>query len=265
MSIRAYSETVKKASIAATTALVALLALAGFAPAGAHAAYKYSSPDDESTVEEPPTEIWAEYTEPPTDASYMKVYDPCGLQVDNADSRAEAARNRVYITMSSDRAGTYQVDWFVDSAVDAHSTRGTFTFTVTDGEPCPGHEPEREEAASDGRAESGGAGGGRTDENSGSSDLAAERVDPADEAQRRGGDRVAENDRARARQSGRDVGRRRDSPRVAAPEDGELKPEEPGIFEGIPAGGLVLGFTMAALIGAAGGLIYAGIMGYNRG
>ena len=33
---------------------------------------------------------------------------------------------------------------------------------------------------------------------------------------------------------------------------------------GIPIGGLVMAFMLASIIGAAGGLIYAGIMGYRR-
>jgi hypothetical protein len=40
-------------------------------------------------------------------------------------------------------------------------------------------------------------------------------------------------------------------------------PEQPGIFEDIPLGGAVVALLMAAVIGAGGGLIYAGIMGYR--
>ena len=242
--------------------LVALVALTMVEPqAAAHAAYKYSNPDDESTVAQAPTEIWAEYTEPPTDASYLQVYDPCGAQVDNGDSRADPAQNRVYITMSSGRAGTYQVDWFVDSAVDAHSTRGTFTFTVTNGEPCPGAETEKEDterrAQPAPRRESSNRNAPDT-----ASDLAA---GDAPLAGSTGGrrDRSEQRDATdRTRASGRD--RSRETESVAAADTGEVKPQEPGLFEGIPVAGLLLALGLAAGIGGAGGLIYAGIMGYNR-
>ena len=42
------------------------------------------------------------------------------------------------------------------------------------------------------------------------------------------------------------------------------EPEEPGLFTGIPIGGAIAGLLLASIIGAAGGLIYAGIMGYRR-
>lgn len=40
----------------------------------------------------PPSEVWAEFTEPPAPGSTLKVYDGCGAQVDNGDSRVEGFR-----------------------------------------------------------------------------------------------------------------------------------------------------------------------------
>lgn len=250
----------KKTITWCATAAIALMLFGGLAsPAGAHAAYKYSNPDDESTVAQAPPEIWAEYTEPPTDASYMEVYDPCGAQVDNGDSRADPAQNRVYITMSSDRSGTFTVEWFVDSAVDAHSTRGTFTFTATEGEPCEGVVSEREETKREPRAAA------KKQEGSDRSDGT---TDPGDEEITRaagGGNQAGRASERNEDRVGSGEGRGREATEsVAVGGSGPIKAEEPGLFEDIPVGGLVLALAMAAAIGGAGGLIYAGIMGYNR-
>ncbi|MEA2448039.1 MAG: CopC domain, partial [Actinomycetota bacterium] len=124
-------------AFAAALLLVCLVA----APAWGHAAYKGSDPADESSVTSSPSEIWAEYTEPPGPGSHMEVFDPCGDQVDGGDSRYDGYK--LYVSMSGTHSGTYRATWFVNSAADSHSTRGEFTFAVTQGEPCPGAAPRK--------------------------------------------------------------------------------------------------------------------------
>ncbi len=75
-------------SIAARVAGAALFVVAlvlPIAPAWGHAAYTGSDPPDEGTVARPPSEVWAEYSEPIGPGSYLKIYDPCGARVDNGD------------------------------------------------------------------------------------------------------------------------------------------------------------------------------------
>lgn len=247
----------------------AVSSMLGVAPAGAHAAYKYSSPDDESTVSQAPVEIWAEYTEPPSEASYLRVYSPCGDQVDNGDSRPEAYR--VYITMSGETAGNYRAEWFVDSELDNHPTRGTFTFTVTNGEPCPGAEQPKEKEPRK-----------RNGNGSGSDQPAQPRMstDNGDDAGTEAGSGPSNGARNKARgphnkhrkqqdrEKGKDRGEKAQEGDLAAADDpspgDEAGAEEPGLLSDIPIGGLVIALGMAAAIGAAGGFIYAGIMGYHR-
>ena len=252
-----------------TTVVVGVISsMLGVAPAAAHAAYKFSNPDDESRVSQSPTEIWAEYTEPPTNASYLKVFDPCGDQSDNGDSRADPTQNRVYITQSSNRAGVYRVEWFVDSAADAHSTRGTFTFTVADGEPCPGAEPEqeseKERSAPEQPRERTGVGGTapETSDREAGSEPASGTSNHGDKA----GDRQAaeEGAKGKGRGAGNEGADEPNAAPVAAPQGEPDGAEDPGLLEGIPIGGLVVALTIAAAIGAAGGFIYAGIMGYHK-
>src|SRR5687768_11788939 len=68
--------------MAAAIGLAAMMSGVLVAPAFGHAAYKDSSPADKATVPEPPTEVWAEFTEPPesSEASRLEVYDPCGAR-----------------------------------------------------------------------------------------------------------------------------------------------------------------------------------------
>ena len=229
-------------------------------PVAAHAAYKDSDPPDESSVASAPGEIWAEFTEPPSDASYLEVYDPCGEQIDAGDSRRDGYK--LYISMSGTKGGTYRVAFFVSSATDNHTTRGEFTFTVTNGDDCLGAEPkEPKEPRSKDRAERPSTGGNKNVEGGSAPQVS----DPQPDEE---GDDSARSRRGESRGSDAEVrsglknmsGTQEPAPIAAA----RRPPKEPGIFEDIPRGGLVVGLLMSAVIGAGGGLIYAGIMGYRR-
>src|SRR5687768_5482312 len=116
---------------------VVALSIAAFSvPAFAHAAYESSDPADGSTVSSPPSRVIADFTErlqPAT--SRLSVYDPCGAQVDNGDSLI--ANDRITVSMSANKQGTYVVRFQAHSDVDGHVTTGEFSFTSSGGSPCP--------------------------------------------------------------------------------------------------------------------------------
>lgn len=239
--------------------ILAALVVISLAPtaAYAHAAYKDSDPRDEATVSSPPSSVWAEYTEP-VEEGYLRIFDPCGVQVD--DGNTQATGYRMTVGMSADRAGTYRVDWKAASAIDPHVTSGTFTFTVTDGEPCASSDEEAtapEEDDDSGRRD-------RSDDTSAPRESAAARSDeraaPTDDRRKDGRD---------AEVKGRRQVRNRPSGNAARGDDNitlaqSAPAAERGLWDGIPFGGFLLAMAVAAAIGAAGGRIYANIMGPRR-
>jgi methionine-rich copper-binding protein CopC len=197
-----------------------------------------------------PSEVSANYTEPLSDGSYLKVYDPCGDQVDSGDVRI--FHDEMTVSMAGERSGSYRVDWLAISDIDPHSTRGSFTFTVTSGESCP----QAEGGSTNRRAR---ASQEETDSEVGSNDD----LDAP-------GAGSSNNDRARASgdsgNGGRDdVDRQRrgdrqsSNPNLAA-ERNEDPPRGPSAFD-LPSGKVAIAWLVAGAIGAIGGLIYDGIMG----
>lgn len=231
-----------------------LVALAG--PAYAHAAYKSSEPADRSSVSSPPSRVTAEFTEPLADGSYLQVTDPCGSRVDGGD--VSIVGYEMSVSMSGSRSGTYTVFYKALSQLDPHVVEGTFTFNVTSGPACSsaaeepppseGDAPDRSRATEQSSSEepgavfaqgnSGGGGG-----NASSTEARSERSGPA-------------------AGSSRPPGRPPTSakvPNIAA--DGGTDEEQRSVYDGIPMGTFAVSLLLAAVIGAAGGKIYAGIMG----
>ena len=243
-------------------AILAAILCSVFAPAVAfaHAAYRDSDPKDEATVPSPPSSVWAEYTEP-VQEGYLNIFDPCGVQVD--DGNTQITGYRMTVGMSADTAGTYSVRWKAASAVDPHVTSGTFTFTVSDGTACAGTEPEDDDGSSKDPGEA-------DDPNEPvSNDDRAEEPEQSDsagagrgDARRGGGDDV----------KGERIMKGRRSARAAAPDgademavaQAEIVAADRGLLEGIPLDGFLIALAVAAAIGAAGGRIYANIMGPRR-
>jgi len=108
-----------------------LLAVWLVAPAGAHAVLDYSVPAARSTVRVAPNEITLTFTERLEPAfSSVRVLDAKGKQVDNGDARiASADATSLHVTLRALAAGRYRVIWRVLS-IDAHVTKGEFTFDV---------------------------------------------------------------------------------------------------------------------------------------
>lgn len=207
--------------------------------------------------------MWAEYTEPPAPSSYLRVFDPCGRQVDHGDSQATAYR--LTVSVSAATSGTYRVDWAVLSAFDGHLTRGMFTFTSAGGESCPGAGEQYQAGEEDDpRDEGGGAPAGDESATTTSGAPGDERPRSRTANGRGRGSRpssaAAPSDETRGRN------RSADDPVLAF----EGAPEEPATEErreapsDFPTDGLIVSFVLTALIGAAGGHVYAGIMGPKR-
>lgn len=260
-----------KATLAGAAAAAVLAAAA---PAAlAHAAYKSSNPADESTVASPPSQVTAEFTEPLTDSSSMSVFDPCGAQVDHGDSQPNGYN--MSVSMSGDKAGTYTVEFKAQSALDSHVTSGSFTFTSSGGDPCPGAEPPPDPGSGGGGSGPGGnggggsgggpAGGGAPEGSSGPASSGGT-DDPVVSAPG-GGGRSNGNGRsrgpARGPRTGGGSGDSTGGP-VAFQNTGSTAPgEEPAPWD-LPLGGVVLAFVLCVMIGAAGGRVYAGIVAPPR-
>ena len=222
-----------------------------------HAAYKSSEPGDRATVDSAPSRVTAEFTEPLADGSYLQVTDPCGAGVDAGD--VNIVGYEMSVSMSGDKAGRYSVFYKAFSRLDPHVVEGTFSFTATSGASCPSAEEEL--VASEGGKEAAprSAGGGGQAPSSGGG---------VEVAQASSNDRAGEGGARSASRSGtggssQPPGREPTSatvPNLAAPEETET-PRPTGALEGIPLGPFVVSLLLAALIGAAGGKIYAGIMG----
>ena len=114
------------------------LVLATPSAALAHPRYKSSDPPSNGEVSRPPTEVYVEFSEPITSGSSMDITDPCGRNVDSGD--AQVGATSMTQGMAGSAAGEYTVDWRALGA-DGHPIEGSFSFTSTGGEPCPGDEP----------------------------------------------------------------------------------------------------------------------------
>ena len=252
------------------TALCSAALLGSAAPAFAHAAYEASEPANGATVSSPPSRVIAEFTEPVVQGSTLTVVDPCGEQVDNGDSLV--ATDRITVTMSASRAGVYSVTFDVVSAVDGHNTGGTFTFTSSGGDPCPGEEPVAEQP----QQPSGGGGGDTGSDSSGpvyggngggSATTASSNVSSPS---RSGGGKAAGAATQQRNKEAPTGGNRAKAGRDRAHSSGAemaastaAEEQAPSVWEGIPLGALIAALTLSGLIGAAGGKIYAGIMGWR--
>ncbi|MGI8774040.1 MAG: copper resistance CopC family protein [Actinomycetota bacterium] len=255
------------------TAAGAALTLAMFlpSPAAAHAAYDGSNPPDKGTVSAPPSEVWAEFTEPPADGSTLQIIDPCGERVDAGDYRYLAYR--LTVSMSSDKAGRYSAHWRVISDLDSHPTSGTFTFTSTGGEPCPGEPDEKSGGGGGGGSGSSGGSSGSSGNSDpatgdeGSPDAAgeaavSEKTAGGNGTEKNEGSRTgkgkSKNKKNRSKNTGAKGASQDETEITLLAGESAQGPEEP--VEEMPLGWLLASFGIAGLIGAAGGVVYVGIV-----
>lgn len=256
----------------ATLGTTLLLSLSVAPAAYAHAAYESSDPGNQSTVSSPPSRVTADFTEPVVDESRLEVFDPCGSQVDSGDSFVAA--DRITVSMSADKQGTYMVRFSVISAVDSHPTNGEFTFTSTGGAPCPGEEPEGEEPTGGGGGGNDPSGSGdRRGNTSGGTASGSDSSTSRASNDRAGGDKSPDGTpkgafgvkkdtgEARDRTRSKVAGERLENTAAAIGPSAISASDVNNIWEGIEPVGYIVALLVAATIGGAGGLVYAGIMG----
>lgn len=240
---------------------VSLLLLAFLAvfprTAFAHPAYKDSDPKAGATVAGPPAELWIDFTES-IEGGTIEIVDPCGERADHGEAEMNITSDRLTKGMHGDKAGTYTVFWRVLGS-DSHPTRGQFTFSSSGGDSCPVAEEDEPDRPPERRE--------RDD------DITV--VDDTDTSETARTERDATDRPSRASNSAEETRPRRDrSPEeddgagdqlLAQDETGETnQTSAKSIWDGIPIGDFLVALAIAALIGAAGGRIYAGILGPRR-
>lgn len=236
--------------------LVLLAVLAG--PASAHPVPESYDPDDGASVSSAPTQVTVNFNENLSEGT-LEVYDPCGAQVDNGQS--EIFLDEMTVGMSSERAGTFTAVWAVVGS-DSHKVSGDWSFTVTSGEPCPGSE-----GGDDGEEQprSGGGDSSSDDTKTTAGDepsTSSGQPDPASGDGNDGGDKTGNGGGKHGHKEGNDkAGAGADDaagPGTATdpPVPPTISPDQP---KDIPVDWMVISFSIAALIGAAGGQIYVNL------
>jgi copper transport protein len=129
------------AVIAAT--VLGCAALLGGA-ADAHANYVRSNPASDARLVKPPTEIRIEFSEPPDPrGSEIQVLDTSGKRHDKGDVGSSGDTNGLRVSLEPVPDGGYLIAWTATSAVDGHTTKGSFAFVVGNGPlPAPPPVPE---------------------------------------------------------------------------------------------------------------------------
>ena len=107
--------------------------LVGASSALAHGDYVDSSPKPDEVLDAAPAEITVTLSEPPTKDSSIVAKDPCGNTVESV-----SVSNHDIIAVVSPEAqpGEWRIKWETISAVDGHSTTGTFKFSVSGEADC---------------------------------------------------------------------------------------------------------------------------------
>ena len=250
--------------LAAIAGTAAALVIAITTPVSAHATYESSNPPDGGTVVSPPSQVSAEFSEPLIpEGSFMDVTDPCGSDVGGGTT---VAASNMTVEMSGAAQGVYVVTWRAGSSVDGHVTNGSFSFTSTTGDPCPGEGGEEEEGSSDRPADqSGGSGVGKAGAAS-----AGGAVDSDDQDVERGTRSAGTTNRSQegprkprgVTKAGESDEERKDEANEAAALVAPIAAESsPSALEGIPLTGLFVTFAFAAMIGAAAGKIFVALHG----
>ena len=120
------SSRIVPACVLAFALLASVLALP--TTAAAHAELSGTTPANETTVEEHPSEVTLSFTENVTVSfGAIKAYGPDGSRVNRGEATADG--DEVTVPIDAEAAGTYAVAWRVTSG-DGHPVRGAFVFHV---------------------------------------------------------------------------------------------------------------------------------------
>ncbi len=116
--------------------LVVFALLLPAVPAAAHAALLGTTPANGVLVQDSPTEVVLNYSEPVgVSLGAVKVLDPQGLRADEGGVITRAGGREVVVPLRKELAhGTYLISWRVMS-LDSHAISGASTFSV--GHPSP--------------------------------------------------------------------------------------------------------------------------------
>ena len=131
------------------TLLVAAGVLYPAAIAHGHAQFLDSDPATGAKLDEAPTSIRLEYSEPPVSADNVVVKDGCGVDVVTA---AEVEEKAITADVPEGQPGKWKVSFRVISAVDGHPNNDSFSFTVAGKADCTketGAAPPREDDGGD--------------------------------------------------------------------------------------------------------------------
>jgi copper transport protein len=102
-----------------------------------HANYVRSNPASDARLVRPPTEVRIEFSEPPDPkGSEIHVLDTNGKRHDKGDVALSGDPNGLKVSLQPITDGGYTVAWTASSAIDGHTTRGSFAFVIGDG-PIP--------------------------------------------------------------------------------------------------------------------------------
>jgi copper transport protein len=105
--------------------------------ADAHANYVRSNPASDARLVKPPTEVRIEFSEQPDPkGSEIQVLDEGGKRHDKGDVALSGDPNGLKVSLEPIADGGYTVAWTATSAVDGHTTKGSFAFVVGNG-PLP--------------------------------------------------------------------------------------------------------------------------------
>ena len=105
--------------------------------ASAHANYVRSNPASDARLVRPPSEVRIEFSEPPDPrGSDIQVLDTTGKRHDKSDVAPSGDPNGLRVSLDPIADGGYTVAWTTTSAVDGHTTKGSFAFVVGNG-PLP--------------------------------------------------------------------------------------------------------------------------------
>ena len=116
------------------TILATLFASASLAPfAHAHGDLGTTIPARNSTVNEPPTHLVVNFTEPPTKDAVVTIRDGCGRSL---AVRVDVEDRVAHLYTKGGLPGEWRVTYDVISAVDGHRTSGGYSFKVAGKRDC---------------------------------------------------------------------------------------------------------------------------------
>lgn len=117
----------------ASVLLAAVLVFNGALPAWGHGELQGTDPEADSVVKKAPRAVSITLTEAPGPGTQARVADGCNRNIVTDLSRSGET---VKLALRKGRPGTWDVRYRAVSAVDGHTSMGTFSFKVTGPKDC---------------------------------------------------------------------------------------------------------------------------------